>query len=154
MRGLGTRQAEEAARLVEHVAEGVEPAIEGDQVEEIAMLAGGGVGPFAGGAGTGLRSRETDIEAAAGGVPNIAHQPVAAVAAAVGKIVAADAFGIAREAPRQIGGPAGHDAGHDRLPSRRVAVGDAHERMALHQRAEDGGAASRRWERTAAASRR
>ncbi len=98
------------------------------------------ISPFAGGARTGLRSRETDIEAAAGRVPDIAHQPVMAVAAAVGKVVAADGLGVAREAPRQLGGPAGYDAGHDRLPSRRAAVGDAHERMALHQRAEDGGA--------------
>src|SRR3546814_9637820 len=109
MRRLGTRQAEEAACLLEHIAEGVEPAVEGDQVEEIAVLAGGGVDPFAGGAGTGLRPRETDIEAAAGRVPDIAHQPVAAVAAAVGKVVVASAFGIARETPRQIGGLIGHD---------------------------------------------
>src|SRR3546814_16934415 len=100
------------------------------------MLAGGGVGPFAGRAGTGLWSRETDIEAAAGGVPNIAHQPIAAVAAAVGKVVAADGLGIAREAPRQVGGLAGHDS----LPSPRVPIGDAPPRIAPHTRPEEGGA--------------
>ena len=47
---IGTWQAEEGARLVEGVAQAVEAAIERDEVEQIAMLAGGGVGPFAGGA--------------------------------------------------------------------------------------------------------
>jgi hypothetical protein len=32
------RQAEEPARLLQHVAEGVEPAHAGDQVEEVATL--------------------------------------------------------------------------------------------------------------------
>jgi hypothetical protein len=32
------RQAQEAARLVQHVAEGVEPAGVGDQVEQVTML--------------------------------------------------------------------------------------------------------------------
>ena len=36
-------QAEEGTRLVEQVAEAVEAAVQGDEVEEIAMLAGGGV---------------------------------------------------------------------------------------------------------------
>src|SRR3546814_18821193 len=53
----GTRQAEKAARLVEHLAEGVEPAIESHQIEAIAMLAGGGVGTVAAVAGTGHWSR-------------------------------------------------------------------------------------------------
>src|SRR3546814_10737195 len=95
MRRLGTRQAEKAARLVEHLAEGVEPAIESDQIEEIAMLAGGGVGPFAGRAGTGLWSRETELEAPAGGVQNNATQHIAALAAAGGAGVAANGIGSA-----------------------------------------------------------
>src|SRR3546814_18660484 len=49
MKRLGTRQAEEATRLVEYGEEGVEPAIEGGQNEKNAMHEGGGVGPFAGG---------------------------------------------------------------------------------------------------------
>jgi len=37
-------QGEERARLVQGVAQAIETTIEGDQVKEIAMLAGGGVG--------------------------------------------------------------------------------------------------------------
>ena len=47
---VGTRQAEEGSRLVESVAQAIEAAIARDQVEKITMFAGGGVGPFAGGA--------------------------------------------------------------------------------------------------------
>jgi hypothetical protein len=35
---LPFRQAQEPSRLVQHVAEGVEPAGAGDQVEQVAML--------------------------------------------------------------------------------------------------------------------
>ena len=73
------------------------------------MLAGGGIGPFAGGAGAGFGSGEADIEAAAGRVVDIARQPVAAVASAVGKIMAAHGLGMARERLRQFGGLTGHE---------------------------------------------
>ena len=41
---LVRRQGEERACLVQGVAQAIETAIEGDQVQKIAMLAGGGVG--------------------------------------------------------------------------------------------------------------
>jgi hypothetical protein len=43
-------QAEEGSRLIEHVAQALQPPVQGDEVEEIAVLSRGGVGPFAGGA--------------------------------------------------------------------------------------------------------
>ena len=86
--GLGRKlgQAEKAACLVECVAKAVEPTIEGDQgdqVEQIAVLAGGGVGPFAGGAFAGAAPAQPDEEAAAGRVPDIADDPLAAFTPAV-----------------------------------------------------------------------
>ena len=102
------RQGEEGARLVERVAQGAKAAIERDQIEEIAMLAGRGIGPFAGSAGTGVGTVETDIEAAPGRVPDVARDPVAALAASVGEISAAHGLCITSEAARQIGGWAGH----------------------------------------------
>src|SRR5688572_7234638 len=42
---VGLRQAQEAARLVQHVAERIEAAGAGDQVQEVPMLAGGEVDP-------------------------------------------------------------------------------------------------------------
>ena len=44
MARVGTRQAEEGSCLVEGVAQAIEAAIQRDQVEEIAMFAGGSVG--------------------------------------------------------------------------------------------------------------
>ena len=70
------------------------------------MFAGRGVGPFAGGALAGFRSLEPHEQGAAGRVADIADQPVAALAAAVGEIVAAHRLGIARETVRQFGGVA------------------------------------------------
>ena len=46
---VGAGQAEEASRLVGDVVEVEKAAAFADDVEQIAMLAGGGVGPFAGG---------------------------------------------------------------------------------------------------------
>ena len=42
--GRGTRQGEKAARLVHGLAKTVQVAVEADQVEQIAMLAGRGIG--------------------------------------------------------------------------------------------------------------
>ena len=44
----GTWQGEKAARFVHGLAKIAQVAVETDQVEQIAMLAGRGVGPFAG----------------------------------------------------------------------------------------------------------
>jgi hypothetical protein len=40
---VGTRQAEEGLGLVESVAQAIEAAIAGDQVEEVTVFPGGGV---------------------------------------------------------------------------------------------------------------
>src|SRR5207244_4265957 len=100
----------EGARLVHRLAETVQIAVMADQVQEIAVLAGGGVGPFAGGAGTGFGAVKPDIEAAARRIHDVAGDPVTAAAASVGEIVAAHRLGIAREAARQIAGLADHRA--------------------------------------------
>jgi len=83
------------------LAEVAEATIAGDEVEEIAMLARGGIGPMAGRAGSGLRPGEPNIEAAAGRVVDVADDPVAALAAAVGEIIAAHGLGMAREMPER-----------------------------------------------------
>ena len=82
-------------------------AAEADEVEQIAMLAGGGIGPFAGGA-LRCRTAQADEQAAARRVGDIADQPVAALAMAVGEIVAAHRLGIARETVGQFGGVRRH----------------------------------------------
>ena len=100
---LGPWQGEEAARLVQGVAQARQALVCGDQVEQVAMLAGGGVGPFACCPPPGLGASQAHIEAAAWRVLDIADEPVAALAAAVRQIAAADRLGIAREAARQVG---------------------------------------------------
>ena len=85
--GFGLRQAQEPARLVQHIAEGVEPAGARDHVEQIAMLPGREVGPMAGSAWTTVRSREAHRHAAARRVIHIADAPDASLAAAVGEVV-------------------------------------------------------------------
>jgi hypothetical protein len=105
---LKPRQAQEAARLAEHVVQAVEPAHPRDQVEQVAMLAGGGVGPFAGRALAAVGAAQPDIETAAGRVVGVADQPVAAFALAAGEIVAAHRLCLAREAARELGGALGH----------------------------------------------
>jgi hypothetical protein len=82
------------------------------------MLAGGGVSPFAGGAGTVTGPLQTDIEAAARRVHRVAGDPVTARAAAFGEVMAAHGLGIAREAARQIGGGADHGASRDQAAAR------------------------------------
>jgi hypothetical protein len=44
MAKVGTRQAEKGSRLVESITQPVQATVHGDEVEEITMLAGGGVG--------------------------------------------------------------------------------------------------------------
>ena len=66
------------------------------------MFAGGGVGPFAGGAPAAVRTVEPDEQAASWCVGNVADQPIASFAMAVGEIVAAHRLGIARETVGQI----------------------------------------------------
>src|SRR5262249_62303394 len=93
-------QAEEGSRLIEYVAQALQPPVQGDEVEEIAVLSRGGVGPFAGGALAAGRSGESNEQAAARCVRDIADDPVATAATAVGEAVAAQPLGL----PRQRGG--------------------------------------------------
>ena len=79
-----------------------------DKVEQVAMLARGGVGPLARGALAGLGTAQADIEAAPGRVLDVAHEPVAALSPPVGQVVAAQRLGIARETVGQVGGCAVH----------------------------------------------
>ena len=100
------------------------------------MLPCGGIGPFAGGAGTVIRPRKADIEAAAGRIVDIADQPVATVAAAIREVISTHGLGTTREGLRQIGGLTGHES----LRSCRAAIGKADRRMPLHQPGENAGA--------------
>ncbi len=71
----------------------------GDDIEQIAMFAARGIGPFPRPASPVAR-RQEKVKAAAGRAPDIADKPVSAFAATVRKIVAADGLGIFSEAAR------------------------------------------------------
>ena len=94
--------------LIGDVAEFDQAAALADDIEEVAVIAGRRVGPFAGRALAGFRSFQPDEQGAAGRIPHVADQPVAALAAAVGEIVTAHRLGIARETVRQFGGVERH----------------------------------------------
>lgn len=83
------RQAEERPGLVGHVLETDQTAGPADDVEQVAMLTGGGIGPFAGGALAAFRPDQADEQRAARGVEDVAGQPVAALAMAGGEVAAA-----------------------------------------------------------------
>jgi hypothetical protein len=100
----GAWQAQKQARLGEHVAHAIEPPVHGDEIEQVAVFARGGVSPLAGGALAAVRPLEPDEQAAPRRVRNITDQPVSPLAAAVGEIVAAHRLGIARETVSEIGG--------------------------------------------------
>ena len=99
---LDARQRQEAARLVQSLAKAVQVFGCGDQVEKVTMLAGGGVGPFAGCAAAGLGSAQADVEAPARRVPHVAHEPVGSLAPAIGEVVAADRLRVTGESVRQV----------------------------------------------------
>ena len=99
---LGSWKLEEASRLVDHVTKVGEAATFADDVEKVAVVASGGVGPFAGGALSRFSALQPDEERTAGRVANVADQPVAALAASIGQIAAAHRLGVARETARQF----------------------------------------------------
>src|SRR5260370_28715114 len=66
------------------------------------MIAGGGVGPFAGGTLAALRPLQPHEQAAAVRVRDIADQPIAALAATVGEIAAAHHPSLSREPGRPV----------------------------------------------------
>src|SRR5437868_3905682 len=90
-----------------------------DQIEQIAVLAGCGIAPFAGGAGAALGTAEAHIETAPRRVIDIAGDPVTAALASVREIMAAYRLGLAREAARQIAYLAGHGSCPDQAASAR-----------------------------------
>ena len=63
-----------------------------------------GIGPFSGGALAAVRPPEPDEQATSRRVRDIANEPVAALAATVGEILAAHRLGIARETVSEICG--------------------------------------------------
>ncbi len=107
-RWLGRWQAEKAPCFIGDVGEIGQAAAFADDVEQIAMFPGRRVRPFASGALASLRSSQPDKKGAPRRVVDIADQPVAALPAAVGEVVAAHRLGIARETVRQIGGLMAH----------------------------------------------
>ena len=93
--GLGV--AQEIARLVKGFADIVQAFVEADQIEKIAILARGRIGPAA-------RSvaEQLDEQAFAARALDVAGDPVAPVAASGGKIGAAHGLRLRREAARQF----------------------------------------------------
>jgi hypothetical protein len=107
-RRLRSWKAEKAPCFIGDIGEFDGAAAFADDIEQIAMLAGCRVGPFASGALARFGSSQPDEEGAPWRVADIAHQPVAAFSLAVGEIMATHRLGIARETVRQIGGLMAH----------------------------------------------
>ena len=91
------RQGKEGPRLGESGAERARAGGDADQVEQVAVLAGRGVGPLPGDAWR----READEERAPAGAANVAGGPVAPVPAAVREVAPADFLGRARRERRR-----------------------------------------------------
>ena len=96
-RGRHSRQGEEGPRLVERRAQRRRAGAVADEVEQIAVLAGRGVGPLSGHTG----AAEADEERPPAGAVEIARDPVAALLAAVREIAPADGFGLQGRARRR-----------------------------------------------------
>ncbi len=107
-RRVGSWQAEKAPCFIGDVGEFGQAAAFADDVEQIAMLAGRRVRPFAGSTLARFGSSQPDEQGAPWRVADIANQPVAAFSSAVGEVVTAHRLGIARETVRQIGGLMAH----------------------------------------------
>ena len=91
-----------------------------DEVEEVAVLAGAGVGPLAWNAG----GREADEERAPAGAASVAGGPVAPLLAALGQIAAAHLLGACAERGRDAGGGAhGADLGREARLGRETRLG-------------------------------
>ena len=102
------RQPEKASRLVQQLA-ALQALHRPDQVEQVAMAPLRGVGPLTGRALAGVGTAKAHIEAAPGRVVDVAGEPVAALAAAVGQVVAAHRLGVLGETARQVGHRVRHD---------------------------------------------
>jgi hypothetical protein len=95
-------EGEKPARLRERVLER-EVLVEGNEVEKVAVLSGGGVGPLAG-----RWSRDPHIETLPRRVGDVADMPVAAGAKTVGEVEPADRLGLLRKLAGHVGRRAGH----------------------------------------------
>lgn len=97
------RQAEEAPRLIGDVLEIDEATVFADHVEQVAM--GSPVAAsvhLPGRALAGLGAFQPDEHRSAGRVACVADQPVAALAASGGKVMAADRFRLTAETLREV----------------------------------------------------
>ena len=83
-------------------------AVQRDKVEKVAVLAGGGIGPFAGGAAATRWAGEADEQAPARIAVHIAREPVVSAAPPPRQIFLADGFGILGEPGGQVRGVALH----------------------------------------------
>ena len=96
----GRLQGEEGARLVERRAQRRRAGAVTDEIEQVAVFGGRGVGPAARDAGT----VETDEQRPPAGAVEIARDPVAALSSAMGKIAPADGLGLQAERRGDGGG--------------------------------------------------
>src|SRR5882724_8354527 len=119
---LGSRQTQEASCLLSDIVEIDQTATFLDNVEEVAVLAGCRVGPFARRAAADVPAFQADEHRSARGVPDVADLPVIADATAVGEVVTAHRLGLACEAMYQLCRMARHITPP---PDRRCAQSDS-----------------------------
>jgi hypothetical protein len=98
----GSRQVEEPSGLVGDVTEVIEGTSRANDIEEIAMFSGRGVGPMADPARARPPAPKAHESRGARRIPDVADDPISAGAPAIGEIVAADSLGMAREAFGEI----------------------------------------------------
>jgi hypothetical protein len=91
---LGQWQAQEAASFLCDLFEVDQSAALADNIEQVAMLARGRIGPFSGGTGAGGRPGQSNKHGSTRGVLNVANQPVMPLLPPVRQIVSAHRFGI------------------------------------------------------------
>ena len=96
------REGEETARFLGHLLEVGKTECLPDDIEQIAMLPGGHVGPFPRRALAGFRPGKADEHRAARSILHIADQPVSPGAVAGRQIMAADRLGLSAETGRQF----------------------------------------------------
>ena len=96
----GRLQGEEGAGLVHGGTQRGGADVQADQVEQVAMLAGRGIGPFTAPA----RRRKAHEERAAHAAAGVAGGPVIALPAAPGQVAPADVFGTRSQGGGEPGG--------------------------------------------------
>ena len=99
--GVGRwRQGEKPFGLGDGLAKPGVALVQADEVEQVAMFAGRGVDPVADPPTPGFE--QADIETAPRRSGNVAHHPVAPLAAPFGKVMTADGLNILCEPLRQV----------------------------------------------------